>query len=92
MCVCVLADQSPEEDEEGRASVSNHPETEGKRGVLWVMIKGWKREKIQSHEDAALAAFPLVCTCGRGEAGRGDRVGVGIHGGRRGAVRLTAVR
>lgn len=79
--MCVPADQSPEEEEEGRASVSNHPETEEKRGVLWVIIKGWKREKIQSHEDAALAAFPLVCTCGRGEAGRGGCVGVGIRGG-----------
>ncbi len=77
-CMCVPADQSPQEEEEGRASVSNHPETEEKRGVLWVIIKGWKRKKIQSHEDAALAAFPLVCTCGRGEAGWGGRVGVRI--------------
>lgn len=92
MRVCVPVDQSPEEEEEGRASVSNHPETEEKRGVLWVIVKGWKREKIQSHEDAALAAFPLVCTCGGGEAGRGGRVGVRIRGGRGGAVRLTAVR
>lgn len=81
MCVhaCVPAHQSPEEEEEGgRASVSNHPETEEKRGVLWVIIKGWKREKIQSHEDAALAAFPLVCTCGRREAGWGGCVGVSV--------------
>ena len=41
MCACMFvpADQSPEE-EEGRASVSNHPETEEKRGVWWVIIKG----------------------------------------------------
>lgn len=38
--MCVPADQSPEEEEEGRASVSNHPETEEERGVLWVIIKG----------------------------------------------------
>lgn len=63
MHVCVPVIQSPEE-EEARASVSNHPDTEERK----VIIKGWKREKIQSHEDAALAAFPLVCTCGRGEA------------------------
>ena len=72
--VCVPADQSPEEEEEGRASVSNHPKTEESR----VIIKVWKREKIQSHEDAALAAFPLVCTCGGGETRRGGRVGVWI--------------
>lgn len=89
-----ISPEEEEEEEEGRASVSNHPETEEKRRVLWVIIKGWKwkREKIQSHEDAALAAFPLVCTCGGGEAGWGGRVGVGIGGGRGGAVGLTAVR
>lgn len=95
-CMCVAADQCPEEEEkeeeEGGASVSNHPETGEKRGMLWVIIKGWKREKIQSHEDAALAAFPLVCTCGGSEAGWGGHVGVGIGWGRGGAVGLTAVR
>ena len=75
MHVCVPVVQSPEEEEEeGRASVSNHPETEEKR----VIIKGWKREKIQSHENAALAAFPLVCTCGGGEAGRRGCVDIWI--------------
>lgn len=63
LCTFVLVDQCPEE--EARASVSNHPNTEERK----VIIKGWKREKIQSHEDAALAPFPLVRTCGGGEAG-----------------------
>lgn len=76
--MCVAAAQSPEEEEEGGASVSNHPETEEKRGVWRGIIKGGKREKIQSHEDAALAAFPLVCTCGGGEAGGRGRVAVGV--------------
>lgn len=57
-----------------------------------VIIKGWKREKIQSHEDAALAAFPLVCTCGRGEARWQGSVCVWICRGWRCAVGLTAVR
>lgn len=78
--------QSPEE--EARAPVSNHPNTAQRK----VIIKGWKREKTQSHEDAALAPFPLVRTCGGGEAGWRGYVCFWVCRGWGRAVRFAPVR
>lgn len=64
VCMCVPADQSPEEEEEGRPSVSNHPETEEKRGLFWVIIKGRRGRRFShmriQHSQRFLLSVPLA--------------------------------